>query len=79
MLEAWFLFFIFISPQDIEGLKALMSECPEDKEMLNMATEELSQAVEEERRLQNQLLQSLLPKDDADERGCILEVRAGKD
>ncbi|KAG5521696.1 hypothetical protein RHGRI_034052 [Rhododendron griersonianum] len=62
--------------KDIEGLKALMTECPEDKEMLNMATEELSQAVEEERRLQNQLLQSLLPKDDADERGCILEVRA---
>ncbi|KAF7123846.1 hypothetical protein RHSIM_Rhsim12G0087500 [Rhododendron simsii] len=63
--------------KDIESLKALMTECPEDKEMLNMATEELSQAVEEERRLQNQLLQSLLPKDDADERGCILEVRAG--
>ncbi|XP_058194835.1 peptide chain release factor 1, mitochondrial isoform X2 [Rhododendron vialii] len=65
--------------KDIEGLKALMTECPEDKEMLNMATEELSQAVEEEKRLQNQLLQSLLPKDDADERGCILEVRAGSD
>ncbi|PSR84955.1 Peptide chain release [Actinidia chinensis var. chinensis] len=45
--------------------------------MLNMATEEMCQAIEEERGLQNQLLKSLLPKDDADERDCILEVRAG--
>jgi peptide chain release factor 1 len=55
-----------------------MTECSEDKDMLNMATEELGQAIEEERKLQNLLLKSLLPKDDADERDCILEVRAGK-
>ena len=64
--------------QEIDGLKSLMAECFEDKDMLNMATEEMGQAVEEERRLQNFLLKSLLPKDDADERDCILEVRAGK-
>ncbi|KAJ7973138.1 Peptide chain release factor 1-like protein [Quillaja saponaria] len=34
--------------------------------------------MEEERRIQNLLLKSLLPKDDADERDSILEVRAGK-
>lgn len=55
-----------------------MAECSEDKEMVKMATEELGQAMEEERRLQTLLLKSLLPKDDADERDCILEVRAGK-
>jgi peptide chain release factor 1 len=55
-----------------------MTECSEDKDMLDMATEELGQAIEEERKLQNLLLKSLLPKDDADERDCILEVRAGK-
>lgn len=55
-----------------------MAECPEEKDMVDMATEELSQAVEEEKRLQGLLLKSLLPKDDADERDCILEVRAGK-
>lgn len=55
-----------------------MTECSEDKDMLNMATEEIGQAIEEERKLQNMLLKSLLPKDDADERDCILEVRAGK-
>jgi hypothetical protein len=54
-----------------------MTECPEDRDMLDMANEELSQAMEEEKRLQNLLLKSLLPRDDADERDCILEVRAG--
>lgn len=54
-----------------------MSDCVEDKDMWNMADEELVQALVEERRLQHLLLKSLLPKDDADERDCILEVRAG--
>lgn len=45
--------------------------------MFKMATEELDQAIEEESRLQKLLLKSLLPKDDADDRDCILEVRAG--
>ncbi|XP_022151971.1 uncharacterized protein LOC111019805 isoform X2 [Momordica charantia] len=63
--------------KEINGLRTLMTECPEDKDMLDMATEELDQAVEEEKRVQNLLLKSLLPKDDADERDCILEVRAG--
>ncbi|KAJ0105434.1 hypothetical protein Patl1_19384 [Pistacia atlantica] len=57
------------------GWKSLMAECPEDKDLLDMATEELNQAVEEEKKLQSLLLKSLLPKDDADER-CILDVRA---
>ncbi|KAK0582315.1 hypothetical protein LWI29_024115 [Acer saccharum] len=63
--------------KEIKGLKSLMAECPEDKDMLDMANDELGQAIDEEKRLQGLLLKSLLPKDDADERGCILEVRAG--
>ncbi|KAB1202676.1 Peptide chain release factor 1 [Morella rubra] len=63
--------------KEIDGLKSLMAECPEDKDMLDMVTEELGQAMEEEKRLQSLLLKSLLPKDDADERDSILEVRAG--
>ncbi|RYQ86820.1 hypothetical protein Ahy_B10g106442 [Arachis hypogaea] len=63
--------------KEIDGLKSLVVECSEDKDMINMATEEMGQAIEEERRLQHLLLKSLLPKDDADERNCILEVRAG--
>ena len=69
--------FYFSSFQEIDGLKLLMAECSEDNDMLSMATEELGQAMEEEKRVQNMLLKSLLPKDDADERDCILEVRAG--
>ncbi|KAG4974895.1 hypothetical protein JHK87_031716 [Glycine soja] len=37
--------------KEIDGLMSLMAECFEDKDMLNMATEEMGQAVEEERRL----------------------------
>lgn len=44
-----------------------------------MASEELSEATEGEKKLQILLLKSLLPKDDADERDCILEVRAGNE
>lgn len=63
--------------QEIDGLKSLVSESSDDKDMLDMAVCELDQAMEEEKRLQTLLLKSLLPKDEADERDCILEVRAG--
>ncbi|XP_030551803.1 peptide chain release factor 1, mitochondrial [Rhodamnia argentea] len=63
--------------KDIDGLKTMMDESLKDRDMLDMVTEELDQAVKEEKRLQQLLLKSLLPRDDADERGCILEVRAG--
>ncbi|VVB03573.1 unnamed protein product [Arabis nemorensis] len=63
--------------KEIDGLKSLVSESSDDKDMLDMAVSELGEAVEEEKRLQTLLLKSLLPKDEADERDCILEVRAG--
>ncbi|XP_042474850.1 peptide chain release factor 1, mitochondrial [Macadamia integrifolia] len=63
--------------QKMDGLKTLLDECREDKAMCDMVAEELSEALVEEKRLQHLLLNSLLPKDDADERDCILEVRAG--
>ncbi|KAJ0105435.1 hypothetical protein Patl1_19387 [Pistacia atlantica] len=47
-----------------------MAECPEDEDLLDMATEELNQAVEEEKKLQSLLLKSLLPKDDMLMRGA---------
>lgn len=46
--------------------------------MQEMARKELDEANESVKELQSLLLKSLLPKDDADERDCILEVRAGK-
>ena len=54
--------------EEIDGLKSLMDEYSEDKDMLDMTSEELGKVMEEERRLQMSLLKSLLPKDDADER-----------
>ncbi|XP_016651671.1 PREDICTED: peptide chain release factor 1 isoform X3 [Prunus mume] len=63
--------------KEIDGLRSLMDECSQDKDMIDMANNELGQAIDEERRLHASLLKSLLPKDDADERDCILEVRAG--
>ncbi|KAG7570777.1 Peptide chain release factor class I/class II [Arabidopsis thaliana x Arabidopsis arenosa] len=63
--------------KEIDGLKSLVSESSDDRDMLDMAVSELDEAVEEEKRLQTLLLKALLPKDEADERDCILEVRAG--
>ncbi|KAL7082108.1 hypothetical protein ACP275_14G080100 [Erythranthe tilingii] len=63
--------------KEIEGLKLLLTESQDDKDMHQMASEELGQASDEEKRIRHSLLKSLLPKDDADERDCILEVRAG--
>ncbi|XP_008790487.1 peptide chain release factor 1, mitochondrial isoform X1 [Phoenix dactylifera] len=63
--------------EEIDGLRSLISDSLEDKDMQEMAADELVEAVEEEKRLRHLLLKSLLPKDDADERDCVLEVRAG--
>lgn len=72
-----FLFFFLLFEQEIIELKSIIAECQNDRDMKEMASEELHRATEEEKGLQNLLLKMLLPKDDADERDCILEVRAG--
>ncbi|XP_004305690.1 PREDICTED: peptide chain release factor 1-like [Fragaria vesca subsp. vesca] len=63
--------------KEIDGLRSLVAESSHDRDMLDMATHELDQAINHERTLHSLLLKTLLPKDDADERDCILEVRAG--
>ncbi|KAI4965332.1 hypothetical protein ZWY2020_054785 [Hordeum vulgare] len=63
--------------KEITGLTSLVTNSVEEKDMREMAAEELLEAVEEEKRLQHELFRTLLPKDEADERDCILEVRAG--
>lgn len=63
--------------KEIDGLKILVNDPLEEKEMRDLAAQELQLRLEEERNIQYMLLQSLLPKDDADARDCILEVRAG--
>lgn len=55
----------------------MIADAQEDKDMREMASLELGEVSEQENRLRSLLLKSLLPRDDADERDCILEVRAG--
>jgi peptide chain release factor 1 len=61
-----------LEARELESLAA-----DKDPEMASMAKEDLGrvrQAVEEKER---RLLRCLLPRDEADERGVVLEVRAG--
>ncbi|KAJ4807523.1 Peptide chain release factor 1 [Rhynchospora pubera] len=63
--------------QEMNELQSMASNPQEDNDLRDMATDELNQALKQLNSLQHKLFKSLLPRDDADERGCILEVRAG--
>ena len=58
-------------------LEALLRDPAQDKDMAEMAREELDQIGERIEALGQQLRLLLLPKDAADEKSAILEVRAG--
>ncbi|AHB47652.1 hypothetical protein W911_03230 [Hyphomicrobium nitrativorans NL23] len=58
-------------------LEALLRDPGQDKDMAEMAREELDQIGERIEALGQQLRVLLLPKDAADEKSAILEVRAG--
>ena len=49
--EGTVLGFFLLFSQEIDSLRPLMAECSDDKDMLDMATEDLGQAFEEEKRL----------------------------
>ncbi len=61
---------------EIEGLKEMIAEGG-DKEMVELAQTELQELVPRLDELEHKLKIQLLPKDDADDRSVILEVRAG--
>lgn len=63
--------------QEAEDLKAIASDAAADKEMAAMAREELEALKPRLASLEQEVRLSLLPKDAADERSAILEVRAG--
>ncbi|KAJ7533592.1 hypothetical protein O6H91_13G056400 [Diphasiastrum complanatum] len=64
--------------KEIDNLKMLVvDETSEEEEIRQMAADELKVAIREEVELQYEILLQLLPRDDADDRGCIMEVRAG--
>jgi len=63
--------------KEMEGLKNLVDDAAEDDEMRQMAADDLQMASREETEGLQHILSLMLPSDDADTRGCILEVRAG--
>ncbi len=62
---------------DLEGIRALLDDANTDSEMRNLATDELYETQDQARNLLQSLKLLLLPKDAADEKSAILEVRAG--
>jgi peptide chain release factor 1 len=63
--------------RDLEGIRALLDDNSTDAEMRELASMELSEAQESVSTLLQALKIQLLPKDAADEKSAILEVRAG--
>ncbi len=63
--------------QEQRDLQALLNDPSQDKEMVQMARDELEQIGPRIEELEHQLRILLLPKDAADEKSAILELRAG--
>jgi peptide chain release factor 1 len=67
--------------QNVENLKVMLAEENSkkfrDNDMMDLIKEEQSVAIEKLLEVENQIVASLIPVDDADDRPVILEVRAG--
>src|SRR5829696_4739096 len=63
--------------ENLEGLDTMIRDPKTDAEMRSLAQDERPQAQEEVERRANELRLLLLPKDAADQKSAILEVRAG--
>jgi peptide chain release factor 1 len=63
--------------QEQRDLEALIKDPSQDRDMIEMAREELGQLGPRIEDMEHQLRILLLPKDAADEKSAILEVRAG--
>ena len=63
--------------QGIREAKALLDESGLDEELRQLAEQELSESRERREALAEELKIRLLPRDPNDERGVIMEIRAG--
>jgi peptide chain release factor 1 len=63
--------------KELEGLDAIMNDSGVDREMRDMAEAELHELKTKLPALERQVQLMLLPKDEADAKNAILEVRAG--
>ena len=60
-----------------EELEKIVNDVKNDKEMIQLAKNELSQLLKKKNEYEKILKLYLLPKDDADSKNAILEIRAG--
>jgi peptide chain release factor 1 len=63
--------------ENLEGVEAMLADNATDREMRDLAEEELGDVRAEVERAGQQLQLMLLPKDAADEKNAIIEIRAG--
>ena len=63
--------------EELAGLKAMLNDSSTDREMRDLADMEMPEVQERIEALEKDLLIALLPKDAADERSAIVEIRAG--
>ncbi len=63
--------------REMEGLEVLISDPDSDEEMRALAEEEKAEITKQIPELEEQIKVALLPKDEADSKNSMLEVRAG--
>lgn len=61
----------------IDDLQAVITDPTADKELKEMAEEELHEAKKQLTQLEHNVKIALLPKDEADQKNAIIEIRAG--
>ena len=58
-------------------LEKIINDKSSDKEMIDLANKELSELITKNEKVKKRLIIFLLPKDEADSKNAILEIRAG--
>lgn len=66
-----------LAEREVDDLKALLNDKTTDREMRDLAEMELPEVEERLEALEKEIQIQLLPKDAADEKSAILEIRAG--
>jgi peptide chain release factor 1 len=61
--------------EELAGTREMLSD--DDPDIQEMAEEEIESLTEEQERLEDRLLQMLIPRDERDEKDVIVEIRAG--
>lgn len=68
---------LYTARQNLEDLQELLEDPESDKEMRDLATEELHEVKHRLPELEHDIQLMMLPKDTADEKNAILEIRKG--